>query len=57
MDAGTLSLFINGELREGCTHVDVRGVGPLYAAAEAGTLQHGTIRANFKAEWPPGITP
>ena len=56
MDAGTLSLFIDG-VKKKHTHVNVRGVGPLYAAAEAGTLKRRTIRANFEAEWPPGITP
>jgi hypothetical protein len=49
MDAGTLSLYLDGVLKGGSTHTGLpRGV-QLYAAAEAGTLAQSRLRFNFAA--------
>jgi hypothetical protein len=52
IEAATLQLYVNGELKQQSTHTGVRGVGPLYAAAEAGTLSVQRLRFNFGATRP-----
>lgn len=52
IEAETLELYVNGVLEPSRTHTGVRGVGPLYAACEAGTLSQQRLRFNFNARWP-----
>ena len=52
VEAGTLSLYLDGVLQEESTHTGVTGVGPLYAAIEAGTLSMRRFRVNFDAKMP-----
>ena len=53
MDAGELSLFINGQ-SQGVAFTGLEGKGPLFPAVEAGTLESMRIRADFSVVPPEG---